>query len=428
MPERLQKINENILNSREVFRYKLLDQLIIVGIASSLLQLLIDIYKDTFIGDLSEIVFALILTLLLIANKKGYHKLARIGTLIAINAAVFIFNGMLTTGGIQYYYFPVILISFILYDWTEWYKSVLFALLSLTLFFVNTTDLINVTSNEVSWRMSSVYINFVTASALSSMAIVFLVKTNRTNEGSLREANNELIRLSDELNTKNKVLAKTKEELDRFMYSSSHDLRAPLSSILGLVNVAKLDTPDKQETYLEMIRDRVNGLDYFIKEIIDFSKNSGTEVNYETLDVRQLIEQSVDHNRYLPGAEKIELDLTIKTDTIVSDAYRLTSILTSLIANAVKYHNLDQEKPMLWIVVKGTNPVEFIVKDNGLGFNNEVKTRIFDMFYRGSERSTGAGLGLYIAKEMLVALQGTIEVHSDEGKGSSFMFAIPVPD
>ena len=428
MPDRIQKIDKDLLRNREVFRYRLLDQLIIVGIASAILQFLIDISRDSFLGDLSELVFAGVLGLLLVANRKGYHKFARISTLIAINAAIFVFNGMLTTGGIQYYYFPVILVAFILYDWKEWYKSVLFALLSFILFFVNTTDLISSTNNAIDWRLSSIYINFGTASALSAMAIVFLVKTNKKSEQSLREANKELIRLSSELNEKNQVLAKTNDELDKFMYSSSHDLRAPLSSILGLVNVAKLDTPDKRETYLEMIRDRVNGLDYFIKEIIDFSKNSRTEVNYESLDVEQLIEQAVDHNRYLPGAEKIDLDLKIESKTIVSDSYRISSILTSLIANAVKYHNLNQERPMLWIAVRGTNPVKFIIKDNGSGFSHDVKTKIFDMFYRGSERSTGAGLGLYIAKEMLGALKGKIEVDSEEGVGSTFSFYVPVPD
>jgi len=209
------------------------------------------------------------------------------------------------------------------------------------------------------------------------------------------------------------------------MYSSSHDLRAPLASILGLVNLAKLEPVEKQRDYIEMIRDRVIGLDYFIKDIIDFSKNSNTDIRYEMINVKELIDLCVDHNKYLPGAEKVELSVSLDILRIKSDHYRLSSILTTLIANAVKYHNLDQEKPMLWIEVNGSNPVQFIIRDNGSGISNKIRPRIFDMFYRGNEKSNGSGLGLYIAREMLNSLRGTFEVVSEEGKGSTFTFYLP---
>jgi len=119
--------------------------------------------------------------------------------------------------------------------------------------------------------------------------------------------------------------------------------------------------------------------------------------------------------------------MDIQVSKIKSDLYRLSSILTTLIANAVKYHNYDQDQPMLWINVKGKNSIIFTISDNGLGFNKQIEAKIFNMFYRGNESSTGSGLGLYIAREMLNSLRGTFEVVSKEGEGSSFTFYLPNP-
>ncbi len=296
------------------------------------------------------------------------------------------------------------------------------------LFILNTNEHFETNLDLQDKNLVSTVINFSASVLITSIAIIYLIKSNFASQHSLVEANEELLTVSKKLNINNEILAKTNNELDKFMYSSSHDLRAPLASILGLVNLAKLEPVEKHRDYIEMIRDRVIGLDYFIKDIIDFSKNSNTDLRYELIDVRELVDLCVEHNKYLPGAEKVELSVSIDILRIKSDHYRLSSILTTLISNAVKYHNLDQEKPMLWVEVNGSNPVEFSVRDNGSGINKQVRPHIFDMFYRGNEKSNGSGLGLYIAREMLNSLRGTFEVTSEEGKGSTFKFYLPTPD
>jgi signal transduction histidine kinase len=419
------KSSINVDEIRKVFRVKLLNQFLMVGLFSAIFQLLINIFDDSTVSIYTEIVFAVILAILAIINKKGYFNISKTGTLIIINLALFFSFRIEPTAGIQYYYFPMVLLSFVLHDFKDWMKGAMFALLPILLFMANSFEHFEVEAYFKERDLLSIIINFTTASVVSSIALVYLIKSNISAENGLVRSNQELEGLSHELKVNNEILAKTNEELDKFMYSSSHDLRAPLTSILGLVNLAKLEPLEKQPVYLDMIRDRVIGLDYFIKEIIDFSKNARTDVGDEIIDVKELIELCVEHNKYLPDAEKIELSLDLETTKIKSDHYRLSSILTSLIANAVKYHNVDQEKPTLWVTVKGTNPVSFSVKDNGMGINKSIKPKIFNMFYRGSEKSNGSGLGLYIAKEMLNSLHGTFEVTSEEGVGTNFIFYVP---
>lgn len=418
-------IKADLTQQREKFRVKLLEQFILIGLVSAFFQLVIDFFDDSRLSINTEIAFTVILGVLFLVNRKGYYRLARISTIIAVNLALFYAYKLEPNGGIQYYYFPMVLLAVVLYDTEEWIKTILFGLLPIILFILNTNEHFETNINLQDQNLISTVINFSAAALITSIAIIYLIKSNFSSQRSLIKANEELSTVSKELNVNNEILAKTNNELDKFMYSSSHDLRAPLASILGLVNLAKLEPVEKHREYIEMIRDRVIGLDYFIKDIIDFSKNSNTDIRYEIIDVQELIDLCVEHNKYLPGAEEIELSVSIDILRIKSDHYRLSSILTALIANAVKYHNLEQEKPMLWIEVNGSNPVQFVVRDNGSGINKKVRPHIFDMFYRGNEKSNGSGLGLYIAREMLNSLRGTFEVTSQEGKGSTFTFYLP---
>jgi signal transduction histidine kinase len=365
--------------------------------------------------------------LLYFLNNKGLFEIAKNGTLIILNAGIFIAFTFEPALGVQYFYFPMFLLSLTLHGPKDSIKALLFALIPIFLFIISMYKQVGIPTTLANNDVTFIIINFVTATLVSGIALIYLIKSNLKSEKLLVKANSETIKASDELRINNEILAKTNNELDKFMYSSSHDLRAPLASILGLANLARLEPIEKHADYIEMIRDRVIGLDFFIKDIIDFSKNSHTDIRYEIIDVQELVELCVDHNKYLPGAEHIKLVLDLKIPKIKSDMYRLSSILTTLIANAVKYHNLEQEKPILSIEVSGDNPISFTVRDNGQGFDKHIKAKIFDMFYRGNELSTGSGLGLYIAREMLNSLRGTFEVNSVEGEGSSFTFYLPNP-
>src|SRR5690606_25020852 len=129
---------------------------------------------------------------------------------------------------------------------------------------------------------------FFAANVFSTAAIIIICVNfmQRLNVSSERE----LKQLAEEVHGKNINLQKTNAELDRFLYSTSHDLRSPLSSIKGLVNIARMETSDqKLQGYFNMMIDRVDKLDFFIKDIIDYSKNARTDVQTEPVDFKALV-------------------------------------------------------------------------------------------------------------------------------------------
>lgn len=231
-----------------------------------------------------------------------------------------------------------------------------------------------------------------------------------------------------QIRLQNELLAKANDELDRFVYSASHDLRAPLSSLLGLISIAeKTDSKDEIMLCLEMMKKRVVTMEGFIKEITDYSRNSRLRVERQPVEVRSLVQEVVDNLKYTRGAERIKIEIEAAPDLIFNtDPSRLRVVLNNLIANAIKYHDLTKESPFIKLRATSNGKSNIItVSDNGQGIPKEHMDHIFNMFYRASENSEGSGLGLYIVKETLTKLVGTIEVESELYKGSSFRVELP---
>lgn len=221
-----------------------------------------------------------------------------------------------------------------------------------------------------------------------------------------------------------KQLQKTNHELDRFVYSTSHDLRAPLASILGLINIAELEEiPQTQRSYLQLIRNNISRLDGFINDILDYSRNSRTDVNISQINLRKVIAEL--RERLEPG----ELKVDIKIDDPVpfySDASRLEIILNNLFSNAIKFQDSMKDESCITIDAKVTSEKAIIVfSDNGIGIEEKYVGRVFDMFFRATEKAKGSGLGLYIVKETVEKLGGTIVVNSEYGKGTTFKATVP---
>jgi len=228
--------------------------------------------------------------------------------------------------------------------------------------------------------------------------------------------------------TQNKMLEKANQELDRFVYATSHDLRSPLMSVLGLVNIAMLETtPAEVNHCLVMIRDRIKNLDEFIKEIIHFSRNARVEVVREPVVPSELVSSILDNLNFMEGMNKIKLDNCIQKDLIYStDKNRMRIILSNLLSNAIKYHDLEKNAPFIRIDMKRLNGKMLLsIADNGEGIPEENREKVFDMFYRASEKSEGSGLGLYIVKEMVEKLDGEIKLYSTIHEGTEFQITLP---
>jgi PAS domain S-box-containing protein len=230
------------------------------------------------------------------------------------------------------------------------------------------------------------------------------------------------------LHEKNDALTKANQELDRFVYSASHDLRAPIASLLGLIKVARLEkSVEAIDLLLNLQEKSLIKLDTFIRDIVDQSRNARMPIAAEEIDCKKMIDAIFEQFHFLESLPQIRKYITIEqSHQFKSDSRRIEIVLKNLISNAIKYADLNKPDPTINIHVKiNLNQALITVADNGEGIVSELKNKIFDMFFRASEKSNGSGLGLYIVKEVLEKLNGYIDVKSEFGLGSSFAVVIP---
>jgi signal transduction histidine kinase len=244
-----------------------------------------------------------------------------------------------------------------------------------------------------------------------------------------KEAEQELTQQNIKLVQSNQDLLKTNRELDNFVYSVSHNLRGPLSSILGVVNLSRIASDvDPADLFLK-IEDSVKKLDETLNEIVDYSRNARAEKISTPVDLRAIFDHNVEKLRYLPHAENIDYRLTMECDkTAHSDPYRINLIIHNLLSNSIKYCDPQKHDMVVSLIVSCSDSLCLRFEDNGVGISDHAMPRIFDMFYRGNVRSDGAGLGLYIAREAIEKLQGTIDVLSTENVGTTFVINLPIHD
>lgn len=226
--------------------------------------------------------------------------------------------------------------------------------------------------------------------------------------------------VEEELKTRN-------AELDNFVYKVSHDLRAPLSSILGLVHLAALPgNNDSLDDYLKLIGTKIHDLDRFITDVLSHSKNLKMDVQVNLINLHELIQATFSSVSYLKGVDTIKLDVDIRGGAFHSDPWRLSEILRNLISNSIKYRNttISNSKIEVRAVVTPT-ACNLQFSDNGMGIASHHMAKVFDMFFRATEKSDGSGLGLYIVKKAVEKLGGNIKMDSQEGIGTRYEILIP---
>lgn len=230
------------------------------------------------------------------------------------------------------------------------------------------------------------------------------------------------------LATRNEELLKINSELDSFVYNVSHNLRAPLMSVLGLLNLAKQERdPEHLHKYHAHMEKSICKLDETLREILDYSRNARQVLKIETINFKRLISETLDNLRFMNGFDKLEVRVSIDDRSpFHSDYYRMSVILNNLVSNAIKYRDHTKDRSFFDIMITFDEKMGSLVfKDNGIGIDSKLTPRIFEMFFRANTTREGSGLGLYIVKEAIEKLNGTIELDSAIGVGTTFMLEIP---
>jgi signal transduction histidine kinase len=233
----------------------------------------------------------------------------------------------------------------------------------------------------------------------------------------------------NEAEAQKEALLKANGELDKFVYSVSHDLRAPLKSMKGIIDLSEDETQDPLLLeHFQLLKGSLKKLDDFIMDILEYSRNSRMEVKKQEINFKELLNDITENLKYMGDKNRqVAIKVNInQTTSIHSDKSRLNIIINNLVSNAIRYQNAEIPNPFVDINID-TSDTEtgIIIKDNGIGISKELHEKIFEMFYRVSEESVGTGIGLHIVKEAVTKLNGNIKVQSEMGLGSTFIINIP---
>lgn len=241
----------------------------------------------------------------------------------------------------------------------------------------------------------------------------------------LKELNNGL-----EVLVENRTLKLTNalRELETFLYRASHDLRGPISTMLGLLSVARMETDAAKyhSIYNHFLQKTVVTLDRTLQKLLQKHTIEKKRVVIEKIDkniFQAMLDEilpDVPYYRHEDFVADVQSDLSLQTDKVF-----LSIILSNLIENAFFYSHMASDRKVILTLTQSEHSVEIVVQDFGAGIKETVQEKIFTMFYRGHETSNGNGLGLYLVKSIVGKLEGEIRVESKEGLYTKFFINLP---
>jgi signal transduction histidine kinase len=354
-------------------------------------------------------------------NESGRHRQAKIFLLSFLNIFFFIYAQITPKElGVYVFYFPWVAVAALVFENKEKNYRNSFILLSVALILFLFVTEFNLLS---AWRVSTMetrvpfVINLLTSLIVTAIFIFMMIAINDSTE-------QRLMAQAQQIQLKNRELQKTNEEMDRFVYITSNDLKAPLQSLLGLTKLARTGPAGE---YLDRIDDQLIKMKSFIQELLGYSRNQRTELHPELVDIRQVVDEVISSLRYAQGADNIDFQVFIRVrQPVALDRVRTMIVLTNLLSNSIQYRRRDAASWIKIMVNPAENGIQILVADNGIGIREEQKAHIFEMFYKGNEESENTGLGLFIVKETAEKMGGSVQLSSSENDGACFRVDLPV--
>lgn len=369
-------------------------------------------------------------------------------TAIVARSLVFII-GLLVSGQFTrnlYMDFPLMLLAYIagFLSYKEGYKASRYYIIGFTFLFIDfcimLLEAFGVVINGVlafySFNMG-VVIQFVVLSiALGDRVRLIIREKNEVQENLIiqlkaQEAYKDQINLQLEEKVKERTLEleEKNSQLDSFVYKASHDIKGPLRSLMGLTKVGLVDFENMPDVavYFQHIMKTSTKLDIILEDLLTVTKLKTSQLQKSEINVELMLKDIIETFHHLSGFSKLDISINFTgSNILVSDEKVLYSILQNLIENGIKYQ--DEYKAEHWLKVTVQvleQEVTFIFEDNGAGIDETHLTKIFDMFYKVNEKSIGSGLGLYILKQAVQKLRGTVRANSTQNVGTTFTVVIP---
>jgi two-component system, sensor histidine kinase and response regulator len=231
-----------------------------------------------------------------------------------------------------------------------------------------------------------------------------------------------------ELKQKNAELEKALTELEKFVYSASHDLRAPITTIKGVLNMARIEKNwAKSEQYLEMIERSADKLNGFVTNIIHYYQNMKNDEILEETTLESLVDEVLERYSHFEQSKKIKYTKQInQSSPFKADIHRLRMVLNNVVSNAIRFRNQNIDNSEVSIEVLANKEKAIIkISDNGIGIEPQLLPTIFEMFTKSDADKAGVGVGLYIAREAVKKLGGNISLISEVGNGTKCIVEVP---
>lgn len=396
----------------------LFERIMIAIVVLSIIHFVEDFFFDTPAIWIMDLVVVIVAILSYSLHKKGAILAARLIAYVLITAIIFYFAaGTHARNGIHWHFLSVIAITIIIFANKYRHLGIVLVVITSSLLLF-----LELSGYQLSWfpevgdphrSTMSVVINISSAVVILIYAILSMMESSTSHE----------MRMEQEINT----VQKLNKELDRFVYSASHDLKAPLSSLRGLLTLAKLEKDSEMNSiYFTKMETTISQAENFIKNITEYSRNARVELKLVEVNLKSFVEELFQDLSFSSGHPPLKLYFSLQNDIIITDINRLQTILGNILSNGIKYS--DSKKSESWIKIgssKEGKTWQIVIEDNGIGIEASHLPKLFDMFYRANEHSSGSGLGLYIVSESLQRLGGEIEVSSEIGKGTKFIISIP---
>ncbi len=357
-------------------------------------------------------------------NYFGFHRLSKITPWLFSTLGIFTCSSILGTESQVHTLIPIVVFGAILAHTNEPPQvytllissvvviAVLLLMTNFSLFKDETITLIqkNKLANNV------FFINIFS----TLVSVFFYFRKIETKQKMIEEAQNETEKKYTEL-------SQAHTELDNLVYSVSHDLRAPIATTLGIIHLCMEEKEvESIKSYLLLGEKSLHKLDKFIYDVLVYSKNTRMEVEHKRVDLKSIAEEALSLQLNTDSLHFVEVTTEIQEEIpFYGDRQRLFFVINNLLSNAIRYRRKEMKTIISIEMITNENELLFKIEDNGVGIDEKVLPRIFEMFFRANTLSQGSGLGLYIVKETLRKLNGTISVKSELNKGTEFIVKIP---
>ena len=422
----LRSLSQKHIPYDEIIRIELLVAMCLIALACGMAYIFVGLFVGLSLFSILNYLIFFLTTIptVLYLTKKGYYNQAKL--IMMILGSIFMVIKAASVGpsaGMNLSMMITLFATFAFYSIDDYkYIFLSLAITVSSIIFLEITNYsylgIDPSTNKYEYEYEFNYISTIL------FCILFFYVILRVNQ----YMNKKLRKLNSKLSGKNRKLGKINEELDSYIYKASHDMRAPVTSMMGILSLVKTEkNPERTSHLIELQESCLIKLDNHIHQIINLSKNIKTEASAEKIDLNNMISEIFEELSFFENAANTKkmIQINQKVD-FHSDPYRLKMIVNNLVTNAFKYAQIRESSPVIKIDALITDKSATItVKDNGIGIPENQQGKIFDMFYRGTEMSKGSGLGLYMVKEMVQKLNGTISVTSEVNHFTSITFILP---